>query len=320
MRIRLGSRELVNSVRKNWRNRYWLRNRLIHDIMLPILFPRNNGTYLLKERWDNLIILDACRYDTFKRQFETGGIRGRLEARISRGSETKEFLSQNFGTFGSARDIVYVTANPWVSRNFKGKFHAIVPVWKDGWSTENNTVVPGEMYRQAIQANQTYPDKRLIIHFVQPHRPFLDYAKVDWWKDKAPPYRFRLVWGSVAEEGRSLLEVMDDKTMMWFYERNLKMVLPYVQKLLDALKGVTVVSADHGEAFGEWLHSMVPIRVYGHPGHTRIPGLTRIPWLISESSTPKPMNPHVDDAASRQSLSNEEEEVINQRLAALGYS
>ncbi|HEV2139101.1 MAG TPA: hypothetical protein VGR53_09695 [Nitrososphaerales archaeon] len=274
---------------------------------------------MLRERWDNLIILDACRYDTFNRQFQAGGLKGRLESRISRGSETKEFLYENFGQSPRAKDLVYVTASPWVTKNFKDKFHAIVPVWRDGWNDENHTVLPEEMYRQAIQANETYPDKRLIVHFVQPHRPFIGFAKVDWWRGRAPPFRFRMVWGSVAEGGRSLLEVMDNETMMRFYERNLKLVLPFVQRLMDSLKGVTVVSADHGEAFGEWLHPLIPIRVYGHPGHTRIPSLTRVPWLIVESEIPKLLKTQVEEAVSK-SLTREEEDLINQRLSALGYT
>jgi hypothetical protein len=314
----LGSREFVYSVRRNWRDRYWVKNAFIHDFLLPILFPKNNGTYLLKERWDNLIILDACRFDTFKNQYESGGLKGRLETRISRGSETKEFLSQNFAGSMNTKDLVYVTANPWVTKNFNDKFHAVVPVWKDGWDMENNTVLPGEMYRRAIQANETYPDKRLIIHFVQPHRPFLDYARVDWWKDGAPPFRFRLVWGSVAENGKSLLEVMDRQTMYRFYERNLKLVLPFVRKLLDSLKGVTVVSADHGEAFGELIHPLIPIRVYGHPGHTRIPTLVEVPWLVVESASPKPVGDGAGESGSRH-LSEADEELIGKRLSALGY-
>jgi hypothetical protein len=313
-----GPRELANTLRKNWKDRYWAKHHLIHDLMLPLLFPRNEGFYVLRERWDNLIILDACRFDTFKRQYDLNGLGGKLESRISRGTETKEFLSENFRG-PRLTDLVYVTANPWVTRHYRNMFHSIVSVWKDGWDAENGTVLPDEMSRQALETNEKYPDKRLIIHFVQPHRPFIGYARVDWWKGKAPPFRFRPVWGSVAEEGRSLLEVMDGKTMMRFYERNLRLVLPFVNRLLSSLNGVTVVTADHGEAFGEWLHPLIPIRVYGHPGHTRIPSLTKVPWFVVESSTPKLVKTQSEVSVSA-SLSREEEDLINQRLSALGYT
>ena len=319
LRVGLGrSKTMANSIRGNWKNRFWLKNRFIHDLMLPILFPRNDGAYLLNERWDNLLILDACRYDVFARLYAAGGLKGRLESRVSRGTETTEYLSENFGR-RRISDLVYVTANPWVTRHYKGLLHAIVPVWETGWDEENDTVLPETMYRSALEANERFPDKRLVVHFVQPHRPFIGYARVDWWKDRAPAFRFRPVWGSVAEEGRSLLEVMDTATMLRFYERNLRLVLPFVRKLLETLRGVTVVSADHGEAFGEWLHPLVPIRVYGHPGHTRIRCLTRVPWFVAESATPKAVSAR-PESIRPESLSPEEEELISQRLSALGYT
>lgn len=66
------------------------------------------GVDILAEDWDNLLILDACRYDMFKSYAE---LPGRLEHRISKGSATYEFLSGNFKE-RSALDTVYATANP----------------------------------------------------------------------------------------------------------------------------------------------------------------------------------------------------------------
>src|SRR6056297_529711 len=52
------------------------------------------GTRVMDEDWDNLIILDACRYDMFAEQVD---LDGELESRISLGSTSEEFLEQNFG-------------------------------------------------------------------------------------------------------------------------------------------------------------------------------------------------------------------------------
>ena len=52
------------------------------------------------------------------------------------------------------------------------------------------------------------------------------------------------------------------------------------EKLAKELKGKTIISADHGEAFGEKLIPLLPFKVYGHPGFTRIPILTKVPWFI----------------------------------------
>lgn len=51
-----------------------------------------DGVDVFTEDWDNLIILDACRYD----MLESASIEGTLEHRISRGSNTVEFLFGNF--------------------------------------------------------------------------------------------------------------------------------------------------------------------------------------------------------------------------------
>jgi hypothetical protein len=52
-----------------------------------------DGVDVLAEDWDNLLILDACRYDAFAARAD---LPGRLERRRSRGSHTSEFLSGIF--------------------------------------------------------------------------------------------------------------------------------------------------------------------------------------------------------------------------------
>jgi len=51
---------------------------------------------------------------------------------------------------------------------------------------------------------------------------------------------------------------------------------------IDASK--MVISADHGNAFGEW-------GIYGHPGRTPLPCLTEVPWTevsTTDSETYEP--------------------------------
>ena len=74
-----------------WGDPYWLRDTLVRKFVLPTLFRANDGQYVVNEEWDNLIILDACRYDTFAGSYRTHGLRGWLEHRVSRVSETNSF-------------------------------------------------------------------------------------------------------------------------------------------------------------------------------------------------------------------------------------
>ena len=130
---------------------------------------KNKGTFVMNEDWDYLIILDACRYDMFKK---VNYLDGKLEYRISRGSCTNEFLNENFKN-KKFPSIIYITGNPLVNYHIPDSFAKIVPVWRDGWNEEIGTVLPSTMLDYTLEINKKFPYKRLIIHFVQPHYPFI---------------------------------------------------------------------------------------------------------------------------------------------------
>ena len=92
--------------------------------LISVIYRENKGFYVLNEDWDNLIILDACRFDFFKTIIKKSSIEGKLESRISRGAHTTSFLIQNFRG-KKCDDIIYITANPYVDKLFKGKFYKI---------------------------------------------------------------------------------------------------------------------------------------------------------------------------------------------------
>lgn len=46
--------------------------------------------------WDNLLILDSCRYDLFSEVAVEDGLKGELTTFRSRGSSSSEFLKENF--------------------------------------------------------------------------------------------------------------------------------------------------------------------------------------------------------------------------------
>jgi hypothetical protein len=53
---------------------------------------------------------------------------------------------------------------------------------------------------------------------------------------------------------------------------HLRVTLPHIQELVNSVEGKTVITSDHGNAFGEW-------DVYGHPPQAYISPLVRVPWL-----------------------------------------
>jgi len=91
--------------------------------------------------WDNMLILDACSYDSFE-QFHS--LPGDLSARYSPGSSTSEFLEKTIEgrTFPNT---VCITANPKYSlHEVEDNFHATVSVWQHDWDEEHPSLVKRE--------------------------------------------------------------------------------------------------------------------------------------------------------------------------------
>jgi len=263
---------------------YDLRDNLI--MHLDKLIRRNKGIRIIDEDWDNLIILDDCRYDIFEKIFKERNMGGKLEWKISRGTWTVEFLLENFPG-DRYDDIVYITANPFVDRYLKGKFYKIISVWKYEWDSKYNTVLPSAMYKYTLEALRNYPNKRFIIHFLQPHHPYFvlkfEDKLMNEIRDAALQHRdFKSV-----NPKKSFFDVYLTALYAWFdlyklikaYEENLRLTMPYIEKLIHLLPGKTVITSDHGESFGERFHHLFPIRIYGH-GMARIESLIKVPWLV----------------------------------------
>jgi arylsulfatase A-like enzyme len=132
-------------------------------------------------------------------------------------------------------------------------------------------VPPSAVVDAALDALAEYPDKRLIVHFLQPHQPFVgptgqqlndegllehDEYGTNFWRH--------------IEEGR-----VDEARIRRAYRENFEYVVPHVERLLDRLAGKTVVTSDHGNAFGR-------LGTYGHPHGVYLQGLVRVPWLEIE--------------------------------------
>lgn len=239
----------------------------------------NHGTHIMEEDWDNLIILDACRYDLYKKN---NNLSGNLEYRISRGSSTHTFLKENFGN-KKYYDTIYITANPVVNALANKIFYKIVSVWKDGWDNEFGTVLPRTMVKYTLKTANAFPNKRLIIHFVQPHYPFIGELrkKIGYERNNVDRVdAFQRFWEFV-RDGK-----VDNEIVRKAYEENFNITLPYVKKLVEKLKGKTVISADHGNLFGERIPPFF-FREYGHPADINVKYLLKVPWFVIENKNRK---------------------------------
>lgn len=270
-----------------------------------------SGVDVMDEDWDTLIILDACRYDIFAEHHD---LPGKLESRISRGGGTVEFLRGNFRD-RELPDTVYVTATPQISRlqsELNVEFHDIVDVWTDRWDNDIQNVPPDEMTDAARDALEKYPNKRLIIHYNQPHGPFLG------------PTAEELVIGPNREADPSLLEFLTYELKHdlvtaedWraALRETFEIVHDYVAELLEEIDGKTVVTADHGEMLGE-RGSPIPISYCGHQIGIHHDALVKVPWLVYESGDRREIESGEKTESGSQDYADQS---VGERLRDLGY-
>lgn len=282
-------------------------NRLVHTRGHTLSY-NPAGTAILDEYWDNLIILDACRFDYFERESE---LPGRLDYRYSRGATTSEFIRANFSE-SRAHDTVYISSNGWYLKlrdKIDSEIYSYVDLQADdkGVRFYDETLrvpEPGSVTRHALSENSRHPNKRLIIHYLQPHQPYLGTTGEEYF-----PHRAESLPSVVDEavEGATLDKLHEA------YAENLNIVLSEVGELLTELPGRTVVTADHGEMLGD-RYECIPTRDFGHHGGVYTEALVKVPWHVSDNGPRKEITSetpidqkHVDEAE------------VNERLRELGY-
>ncbi|GGN09853.1 alkaline phosphatase family protein [Halarchaeum nitratireducens] len=259
--------------------------------------------------WDTLVLLDGCRYDTFARRAD---LPGTLERRRSPAASTVEFLRATVDG-RDLRDTVYVTANPQLRQHddVDASFHAVVDVWReDGWDDETGTVLPETMTASAREAARDYPEKRLVVHYMQPHYPFVE---ADTTVDKGHldgSIDGENVWNRLLAGDADV----DPEVVRDLYAENLDRALPHVAALLDDLGGRTVVTADHGNMLGERAFP-IPYREWGHPRGLYTDELVTVPWLVVERGERRTITRGESDRAGRG-----DDAVVRERLRDLGYA
>ncbi len=256
----------------------------------------------LKEDWDNMIILDGCRYEMLDDQ---NPFEAETEAIFSNASHTLEFLRKNLKGRDNS-DIVYVTASPQVARMDLG-LHARYDVWEKHWNDEHGTVLPGDVTAAAEEAIKAHPDKRIIIHYMQPHYPFIG-EKAD---DIASPMydsilakKTKTVWEQLAAG-----ELTEDEVREAYHE-NLAIVLDEVQELIPLMSGKTVITSDHGNVYGKKIGMA---KVYGHGYGWSDREIARVGWIEIKNGQRRKIKKGSGTDHDR------DEDKIKDRLNQLGY-
>jgi len=230
--------------------------------------------------WDNLIILDACRFDYFTDEYPRF-LDGELSKVVSPASCTIEWVKK---TWTGMNDIVYVSG--WPCANSAGiprmgyrvldHFREIIDVWKFGWDEALGTIPPWSINKAVLDLTDR---TGLLIHYMQPHDPYIGKTKLHTSigapnvskASMADPGRgggFYRTSNFIARRSRE----MGTEYLKRAYRDNLRLVLKYVAELAPRLKGKTVVSADHGE--------LLPLSGPVHLCDNNHPALRTVPWLV----------------------------------------
>lgn len=267
------------------------------------------GTVVYEREWDLLVVLDACRVDAMAAVAdEYEFLPSTVPSVRSIAPTSSVWLTETFDpTY--AREIArtqYVTANAHVD-GFDTERYAVDPadfrslrrVYDDGFDEELGTIPPRAVTDAAVDCFRETPPERGIVHYMQPHTPYrgLDLDGIGVRDGKA----FReTVWDQIAAGHISRSEAWD------YYLDNLRWVLDDVALLLENVDADrVVVSADHGEAYGEW-------GAYGHSDHGEFVGLRRVPWVELSATDRETHQPAAADET-------EPTPDVEEQLEHLGY-
>ena len=280
-------------------------NRVYHQLRGGKLY-NPAGTDVFDEDWDTLILLDACRYDVYAALTPFKGTPG---VRLSRGSASKQFVR---GDFAGKRlhDVVYVSGNQWylkLREELECELHAYHDVERD--AVGGRVPRPQTVTAAALDFADRYPTKRLLVHYMQPHRPYLGKGR-DQFVDDSGDGRVQLrEIDKVIKTDRAL---RDD--LIAAYRDNLRLVLEDVERLVEELDGKTVISSDHGELLWDRI-APIPIRWYGHPSAIYVDTLVNVPWHVVSEEPRREIVAEPPDGE----LESVETDHVTENLRDLGY-
>lgn len=275
------------------------------------------GANVFERDWDVLVVLDCCRVDAAQAVAEEYDFIDDVGSIRSVGSTSMEWLVQTFRQqfVSEIQRTAYVSGNPYITPVFRDRdvppgrlsvpfgpteydvvepseFAYLDEVRKYGVDEKTGVIHPRTMTDRAISVARQYSPDRLIVHYMQPHEPHIGDEH------------------GLGGEVFSRLENDEiTKQEAWkSYMENLRLVLDELPLLLENLEASTVaITADHGEAFGEY-------GFYAHPIACPLPSVRRVPWIETTATDTKSYTPKVDPQKS-----TAENVSLDQHLKNLGY-
>ncbi len=227
-----------------------------------------------------IIVLDACRYDFFKSNYDLF-LEGELEKVYSSGRLTFEYVANTWD--GDHKDMLYVSGINAISSHideevakqlntdypgdYLPKDHLrILNVNSTGWDEELSTVPPEKITEEVL--DEIEHEDKIVAHYLQPHTPYVG------------DYKLQDLLGEDEFRGLDHVQTLDlyrqglisQKELKRAYRSNLVYALQEVKKLVEEVDDRRVViTSDHGEMLGE-------SGLLAHPKkHHHL--LREVPWL-----------------------------------------
>lgn len=277
--------------------------------------------------WDICLVLDATRYDLWKEVAPEYNLP--TNSAYSVGSASVEWINNTFSDQYQSEwvETAHVTANPHTGHPSDFSQHtsdSVYPlrerglpyldeVWVDQWHTQEGlkTVVPERVTDRAMYAwNTQHSFDRLLVHYMQPHIPFRTHP--EW----SPGWSNKLQFGKpLAQYGKKddwmkLKAGLIDEDELWdAYKDNLRWVLDEVQRWIETTDATILITADHGNAMGEF-------GIYGHPPKSGVPELRKVPFVTVEGNGNKAIKYRLN---AEPPVWSEHDPGRNEQLEALGY-
>lgn len=316
--------DLVRNTEEGWKYSVMNAIRGVHNGAYFTVTSRHPfGTNIFEREWDLLLVLDACRVDAMRQVAPEFDFIDDVDSIWSVGSSSHEWLCKTFTGqhIDDVRNTVYLSTNPNTPPTFEdgkrpAQSYAIPLMWadwdvvdeddfqllwqlpKDETNITDITCPPDHVTDYAIHAGREQDFKRMIVHYFQPHRPYIANAHLE--QRQLSPIETD-PWSGLRSGAVSKDEVWEH------YLDNLRIALDSIERLLENTDAETVViTADHGDLFGE-------LGVYGHPEGFVHHNLKKVPWVETTAVDERTSTPTVD-TDEQQSKRD-----VQRQLEKLGY-
>lgn len=314
--------------------------RRLEPSVIPTMWGRGD--------WDVLVVLDACRVDQMEAVIdEYDALPDTVESVVSTDTCSIDWIETHFNDhYRKAMHAGYVTANPFADHNTNSSQSAdlsenglplFLPLYRTHWQdiTPSGsraeeleretgrakvgsgiaTVPPEAVTEHAIAAWRQRHQlglNRLVAHYMQPHEPYRSHPE---WGSGDRKLLENMVTDGEAQAGSSIWPRVEageiPKSELWEAGvDNLRWVLDDVtERLLPNVDGDVVLTADHGNAMGEWGE-------WHHPPGAIAPSVRKVPWVRVSATDQCTVQPDVD----LQTGEDEADTDVEEQLAALGYA